>query len=340
MRYVFAPKERVMYDIVNRAQNITLPVVAVDVTNIQRDPSRVFNKQDSFHHNTTQNNTPGSITQYRTPVPVQISVSLSILAGYQLDLEQIASNFMAYFNPYVILATKVPTDLGPEYDLEVRTKATWDGSLGIQTPTNTTYADKFRRVGEASFVLDAWIYPEAVDDLKPIYFIDANFHAIDSDIATTSSYYFLSGEMFELSSYSSGAQHRDTISLSGTPTNTNIFFSSSGQNIALDTSIIFQTPNERHILLYGHQYDFLDVVLLSSNNTSLYPASTSYESTYYGTVSGYPLSSYEVLNNNMLQITIPGTNEEGMFDIITYNQAGWSSTYEVNEFSFERVAYE
>ena len=32
VRYVFAPKQRVMFDIVNKAQNITLPVVTVDLT--------------------------------------------------------------------------------------------------------------------------------------------------------------------------------------------------------------------------------------------------------------------------------------------------------------------
>ncbi len=37
VRYVFAPKQRVMYDIINKAQNITLPVVAVNLTSITRD---------------------------------------------------------------------------------------------------------------------------------------------------------------------------------------------------------------------------------------------------------------------------------------------------------------
>ncbi len=44
VRYVFAPKQRVMYDIVNKAQNITLPVVAINLNSISRDESRVFNK--------------------------------------------------------------------------------------------------------------------------------------------------------------------------------------------------------------------------------------------------------------------------------------------------------
>ena len=44
VRYVFAPKQRVMYDIVNRAQNLTLPVVAVNLASITRDESRDTSK--------------------------------------------------------------------------------------------------------------------------------------------------------------------------------------------------------------------------------------------------------------------------------------------------------
>ena len=44
VRYVFAPKQRVMYDIVNKAQNLTLPVVAINLDSVSRDETRVFNK--------------------------------------------------------------------------------------------------------------------------------------------------------------------------------------------------------------------------------------------------------------------------------------------------------
>ena len=44
VRYVFSPKQRVLYDIANKSQNITIPVVAVSITNISRDNDRVFNK--------------------------------------------------------------------------------------------------------------------------------------------------------------------------------------------------------------------------------------------------------------------------------------------------------
>ena len=44
VRYVFAPKQRVMYDIINKAQNLTLPVVAINLTGITRDYDILCNK--------------------------------------------------------------------------------------------------------------------------------------------------------------------------------------------------------------------------------------------------------------------------------------------------------
>jgi len=50
VRYVYAPKQRVLYDLVNETKTLTLPVVSVNVNNISRDESRVFNKLDGFYY--------------------------------------------------------------------------------------------------------------------------------------------------------------------------------------------------------------------------------------------------------------------------------------------------
>jgi len=354
VRYVFAPKLRVIYDVINRNQNLTLPVVTIDVTSIQRTPERVFNKHDSFYHNNTKLTTPGTVTRFRTPIPIRIGIDLSVLAGYQLDLDQIASNFMAYFNPYIVLTTKVPTDLGPEYDLEVRTKATWDDNFGISTPKETTFADKFRRVGDTSFTIDSWIYPEAADDENPIYYIDANFYAVSEKILNTSSYYTLSSETFTLSTYPESIQHKETISLSGIPTITNIFMLSSGTVIPVTDTLIFETytvnTKPYTFLLYGKRFEDVDFVLLSSSRTNFngsvsFGSLTTLPSTLPSIndrLTGFiaNISSFKILNDNMLCITWdvqPGELAAYDFVFITYNQAGWSSTYNVGGFVFERT---
>ena len=105
VRYVFAPKQRVMYDIVNKAQNLTLPVVAVDVTSISYDDDRVFNKINNLHSylNEVDN------MYARMPVPINIEMNMSIICRYMQDMEQIITNFAPYSNPYIIIAWKEPS---------------------------------------------------------------------------------------------------------------------------------------------------------------------------------------------------------------------------------------
>jgi hypothetical protein len=261
---------------------------------------------------------------------------------------------MAYFNPYIVLTTKVPTELGPDYDLEVRTKATWDDNFAISTPKELTYADKFRRVGDTSFTIDSWIFPAAADDVEPIYYIDANFYAVSDKILTTASYYVLSGESFTLSAYPEGVQHKETVSLSGIPTITNIFMPSSGSVVPVTNTLRFSSFNTDYTytwLLYGKRFKDIDYVLLSSTRANFGPDRVSWSQTltslpstlpsFTGRVSGFlaPLSTYEVFNDNMMQISwtvMPGEIGDYDFNFITYNQAGWSSTYNVGGFNFER----
>ena len=100
VRYVLAPKQRVMHDIVDKAQNLTLPVVAVNVTSITRDNDRVFNKLNNLHNFVNEKDS----RMVRMPVPVNISISMSILTRYMDDMDQILSNFIPFNNPYIILS--------------------------------------------------------------------------------------------------------------------------------------------------------------------------------------------------------------------------------------------
>ena len=99
VRYLYSPKQRVLYDIVNKAQNIDLPCIAITIGGIARDDSRVFNKLDGFY----ENNVAKSYF-YKTPVPVNITVNMSIIAKYQTDIDQILTNFIPYTNPYIVIS--------------------------------------------------------------------------------------------------------------------------------------------------------------------------------------------------------------------------------------------
>lgn len=168
VRYVLAPKQRVMYDIVNKAQNLTLPVVAMNVTSIARDNNRVFNKLDRLYNFTNEKNS----TSLSMPTPINIEVSVSILARYMQDMDQILSNFIPYSNPYVIIIQKEPgiTDNA----VEVRAEVNWNGNITMTSPTDTTFSDKFRIVADTSFTIKGWLFKDANMVTPPIFNIKFN----------------------------------------------------------------------------------------------------------------------------------------------------------------------
>ena len=100
VRYVYAPKQRVLHDLINKAQHITLPVVAFWITNIGRDSSRVFNKIEGQYRASNGSTSPKNLQ----PVPVNIDIAVSILTRLQSDMDQILSNFVPYNDPYFIIS--------------------------------------------------------------------------------------------------------------------------------------------------------------------------------------------------------------------------------------------
>ena len=92
VRYVYSPKQRVVHDLVNKARHLTLPVVAVNIDKISRDESRVFNKLTGAYFTSGEptkrdhGSAPPETSHMPQPVPINIDVSMSILARYQTDI--------------------------------------------------------------------------------------------------------------------------------------------------------------------------------------------------------------------------------------------------------------
>jgi len=181
VRYVYSPKQRVLFDLVNRAQNITIPVVAVSINGISRDEDRVFNKIEGYYYsrgfdNATQQ--PTSIN-YKSPVPVNISISMSIVTKFQSDMDQILSNFIPYNNPYIVISWRVPDNMAPggfSIPQEIRSEVLWDGSVQLSYPTDINATEKYKVVGDTAFTIKGWLFPAQKKDVGNIFFIDTNFY--------------------------------------------------------------------------------------------------------------------------------------------------------------------
>ncbi len=332
VRYVFAPKQRIMHDIVNKAKNIELPVVAINLASVSYDTERVFNKLDNFENYANAN----SASAIRTPTPVNLTVNMSILCRYMQDMDQIISNFVPYTDPYIILTWKEPVSDNVNNSIEIRSEVLWDKTINLNTPTETTYSDKFRIIADTSFTIKGWLFRSKNERSSPIYFIENNFINVRPDFNFNQGLSSLEYESF----YDSLTSVADieTISLSGIPDITNVYFNTSGSLLPIDNPITIKrnlSSGGRSYTFYGDNYDRTEFIMLSSNS-AITTGFTAVNTTYTGEVSGYilPNSQWNVLNNQILNIMMPALTASGKFDVIVKNQAGWKTSAEIDGFHF------
>jgi hypothetical protein len=164
----------------NPGQNLVLPVVSVSIGSISRDESRVFSKNSGFLAPAiaAKNTIAPTSPYYRTPVPINISLNMSILTKNQLDMDQIISNFVPYNNPYIVIAWKVPDVFTPNYEQEIRTEVLWDGNLAMNYPVEVNNTQKAQIIADTSFTIKGWLFPYVDRPVKNIYKIDASFYAV------------------------------------------------------------------------------------------------------------------------------------------------------------------
>lgn len=185
-RYVYAHKQRVVHDLINKSQHIKLPVVAVSVKSISRDPGRVFNKIEGFNY-PQRYSTDGMSNEYDKvpPVnPVNLEINMSILTKYQADMDQIITNFVPYVNPYIILSWKIPqgkTSPDPFLDdsapiQELRSEVLWDGNINMDYPSDLRADAPYRLSAETGFTIKGWLFAKPpANKIGTIFDIETNF---------------------------------------------------------------------------------------------------------------------------------------------------------------------
>jgi len=257
------------------------------------------------------------------------------------DVDQIVSNFVPYNNPYIILSWKVPSDFGTEYDQEIRSEVLWNGNLTYSAPTDTSYSEKFRIAVDTSFTIKGWLFPEEKSNVGNIYKIDNNFIAVDlqnriysplEDQITVESY--TDKGYAALSSFDASVptNYTETITISGIPEFTNIFYTTSGvfKQLRNETNVLSSHTN--NFLLYGTSLDYSNVVYISANKLNFFTDYQEITSAKLDTISAYKLddSLYNIATDNLVSISLPTStlSGAGKFTFITANEAGWASSYQ------------
>jgi hypothetical protein len=192
--YVYSPKQRVFNSLQTPAPGgLTVPIIAVNISGISRDPARVFNKNEGFNIN-LKTETDGVLAKkILQPVPINVGVNMTIVTKYQNDMDQILNNFIPYCDPYIIISWKVPKNgVNEFYPYEIRSEVLWGGNVNIQYPQDLGPTQPFRIVADTSFTIKGWMFKNSNEVIKKIYTIksdysDTNFSNQDSLILDYSS---------------------------------------------------------------------------------------------------------------------------------------------------------
>ena len=222
---MYAPKQRVLYDLINPGQNLVLPVVAISIKSIARDENRVFNKSFGFIPPSYQE--PDRLRDrspfIKSPIPINISLDMSILTKNQLDMDQILSNFIPYNNPYIIISWKIPDEHLPNYTQEIRTEILWDGNISLNYPVETNNTQKAQVISDTSFTIKGWLFPYVQDPIKNIFKVDANVYSAGSDADITLTNYFAISSLGVIVDNDQNIEFSKTISVTGFPVITDVY---------------------------------------------------------------------------------------------------------------------
>lgn len=308
VRYVYAPKQRVVHDLTNKARHLTLPVVAVSINSISRDPERVFNKIYGQYMSTHERNYLTSkgddeINTYHVPqpVPINIDVSMSILARYQTDIEQIISNFIPYNDPYIVISWKMPKEFYKK-DVEIRSEVLWNGSLSMDYPETLSSSEPYRLSCDTSFTIKSWLFKKAAETtVSDIYKITTNI---------TPTLDFIAPYHNDLTQTS----YTNTFGppLTAAPYITDV--TTSSENINIQGYNMINTTNAYISANEINQLSGVEVIMHEGKEIS----------THYPAFTGVPVD-FKIHNDNEITINSIETSDNLVIDIIIQNEGGYTT---------------
>lgn len=174
VRLVYAPKQRVLHDLLNRDQTLRLPVISVQIGGISRDAERVTNKLLGSYYSLAS--TPLNSIHDRTPLPVDVTYRISVMTRYQEDMDQILSHITPYINPYFVVSWRTPKR--PNH--EIRSKVYWDGNVNVEYPVDLTSTAVARVVADLTFVFKGWMFQAGPDNVPNIDHFKTNFAIVSA----------------------------------------------------------------------------------------------------------------------------------------------------------------
>jgi len=295
----YSPKTRMLHDIVNKNQHITLPIIAVSLGPITYDSSRTFNKIEGFYLNELHDS---NIRHLYQPLPVNVVMNVSVIARFQNDIDQIITNLFANFHPYIIISYT-----HPEVNQEVRCMVEWSGNINPTYPVDLGETQDYRIIADSSFTVRGWIYRNTNNHSGKIYTIPVTFQSV------------------------SAIEDYDYMKRLETQYNTDSFTISARPFVSTATPYLyFHDLTGQRVDVFGDMFQYVSSVYLSGVN-GVYPSSTEYASfssisslsALYPPFTAFKIDSFDIANEHSLSFTLPSATTGGSVDIILESEAGY-----------------
>lgn len=158
VRYIHGPKSAVAADLIQNKTNVSLPLVNTYVTGSGRDASRVTAATSAQQFSSNLHSR--QMTNVAPAQPFNIELGMTMYAKYNKDIDQMITNFVPYFDPYIMLSWKHPIT-----GQEIQMKAVWNEQLTHEYPDNLEPTAPWQYGVSTSFTLEGWLFK---GDQRPI----------------------------------------------------------------------------------------------------------------------------------------------------------------------------
>lgn len=326
VNFVYSPKKRILYDILNKNPNPSnLPVIAVYVNSVARDNDRVENKMAKSYFINDSN----TVKERRQPVPITLEMGMSVITKSTQDMLQILSNWVPYTDPYIYIDVEDPST-----SQVIRTKVRWNESITINQELDNPEAT-FRTGFDTGFTIYGYLFKKIIPDADRICKITTNFSSV-----TALNNCFMDIRAFETSINLTSAS-KQTKTIEGVakmscakpwllPLGLDDYtFSITGKNLDFTTNLyVSGTPGVFPTSAYNHYNFFPDLSTAVPINQCTENPSTSTQITTSNCqpFSGISVSAFDVYNNGAnMQFTLSvNPIGIGIFDVIAVTPCGCS----------------
>jgi len=305
-RLVYAPKQRVLADILDKDQNLQLPVIACYIGGITRDTARVTNKLLGTYNNSGI----GTVKNEQTPLPIDLNIKVTIATRYQKDMDQIISHILPYINPYFTVSWRTPA----RPDFEIRSSVFWDGNASLSYPYDIAATQVAKVIADLSFTFKGWMFQAiSPSNVGTIFTVHTNYSTEFTGIPSE----FLLDPKYQVDTESS-----DYRQLSGVPPRPKVIEPFAALIGKFQQFNVYGSGFTRVTNVYVSGGPFGDTTTLQNPFSSFPTLSASYPP-FYGIKINQ--TSWESNKDNLVTFVMPSAQSTGRIDVIVESPAGYGT---------------